>query len=37
MTAVGNRVLVTFDSGDTILIGGNVKGIGSLDASDFVF
>jgi Ca2+-binding RTX toxin-like protein len=37
MTELGRRVLVTFDSGDTILIGGNVKGVGSLHADDFVF
>jgi hypothetical protein len=37
MTELGRRVLVTFDSGDTILIGGNVKGIESLDSGDFVF
>jgi Ca2+-binding RTX toxin-like protein len=37
MTQLGNRVLITFDSGDTILVGGNVKGVSSLHAEDFVF
>jgi hypothetical protein len=37
MTQIGRRVLITFDSGDTILVGGNVKGTSSLHADDFVF
>jgi Ca2+-binding RTX toxin-like protein len=38
MSAAGNRVLISFDSGDSILIGGgNTKGVSSLHADDFIF